>query len=145
MSLETALKQGRLEEARWMLDAGCWMLDDLERAVGEHAAGLGGVLHPDYCGAHAGPIKWLRAHGVRIHAVAPIVVDEFVRWCEDRAEDPEWAGARYAAGCLPLGVGSSGLLAGTIHVGACWCMLVRTGTSDVQALSDRVAPVARTN
>jgi len=63
------------------------------------------VPHPDYCRRMDGHIKWMRAHGVQIRAVAPIVVDEFVEWCADRGEDPESARAGYAAECYRLGGG----------------------------------------
>ena len=61
------------------------------------------VPHAAYCRRMDGHIKWLRAHGVQVQAVAPIVVDEFVKWCEDRGEDPEEARAGYAADRLRLG------------------------------------------
>ena len=63
------------------------------------------VPHPDYCRRMGGHIKWMRAHGVQIRAVAPIVVEEFVEWCADRGEDPEAARAGYAAECYRLGGG----------------------------------------
>jgi hypothetical protein len=44
-----------------------------------------------------GNIKWMRAHGVPIRAVAPILVEDFLAWSEERGEDPEEARAAYAA------------------------------------------------
>jgi len=61
------------------------------------------VPHADYCRRMEGQIKWLRAHRIQIRAVSPIVVDEFVKWCEDLDEDPEEARARYAAERYELG------------------------------------------
>jgi uncharacterized protein YecA (UPF0149 family) len=55
------------------------------------------VAHADYCRRMDGHIKWLRANGVQVRAVAPIVVDDSVKWCADRGEEPEAARARYAA------------------------------------------------
>jgi len=63
------------------------------------------VAHKDYCRRMDGHIKWMRAHGVHVRAVAPIVVDEFVGWCAERGEDPEDARARYAADRYRLGGG----------------------------------------
>jgi tetratricopeptide (TPR) repeat protein len=56
-----------------------------------------GVSHPDYCQRMDGHIKWMRAHGIAVRAVAPIVVDEFVAWCAEHGENPEHARAHYAA------------------------------------------------
>ena len=61
------------------------------------------VPHAEYCRRMDGHIKWMRAHGVHVRAVAPIVVDEFVSWCGDRDEDPEEARAHYAADRYRLG------------------------------------------
>ncbi len=63
------------------------------------------VPHPEYCRRMDGHIKWMRAHGVQIRAVAPIVVEEFVSWCAVRGEDPESARAGYAAERYRLGDG----------------------------------------
>jgi len=63
------------------------------------------VPHPDYCRRMDGHIKWMRAHGVDVRAVAPIVVDEFVKWCDERGDDPEDARAAYAADRYRLGGG----------------------------------------
>ena len=62
-----------------------------------------GVAHVGYCERMDGHIKWMRGHGVMVRAVAPIVVDDFVAWCDDRGEDPEHARASYAAQQLRLG------------------------------------------
>lgn len=61
--------------------------------------------HADYCRRMDGHIKWMRAHGVHVRAVAPIVVDEFIGWCEERGEDPEEARAQYGADRYRLGGG----------------------------------------
>jgi tetratricopeptide (TPR) repeat protein len=55
------------------------------------------TAHPDYCRRLDGHMKWMRAHGLTIRAVAPIVVEDFVAWCEEHGEDPEQARALYAA------------------------------------------------
>ena len=39
----------------------------------------------------------MRAHNVPVRAVAPIVVEDFIAWCEERGEDPEQARALYSA------------------------------------------------
>jgi tetratricopeptide (TPR) repeat protein len=56
-----------------------------------------GVAHADYCRRMDGHVKWMRTNGVHVRAIAPIVVDEYVAWCEERGEDPEGARAGYAA------------------------------------------------
>jgi tetratricopeptide (TPR) repeat protein len=58
------------------------------------------VPHPDYCRRLDGHIKWMRAHGVHVRAVAPIVVDDYSAWCEEHDEDPADARASYAAHCM---------------------------------------------
>lgn len=81
---------------------------EYEKAIGEWeslAEDWADVPHADYCRRMEGHIKWMRAHGVDIQALAPIVVDEFVQWCEERDEDPEHARAGYAAECYRLGGG----------------------------------------
>ncbi|MGO9319321.1 MAG: SEC-C metal-binding domain-containing protein [Solirubrobacteraceae bacterium] len=55
------------------------------------------VAHADYCRRLEGNIKWTRAHDVPVRAVAPIVVEDFIAWCEERDEDPEHARALYSA------------------------------------------------
>ncbi len=55
------------------------------------------VAHADYCQRLDGNVKWMRARGVPVRAIAPIVVDDFVAWCEEHDEDPEDARAAYAA------------------------------------------------
>lgn len=64
-----------------------------------------GVPHRDYCRRMDGHIKWMRVHGIHVRAVAPIVADEFVAWCEERGEDPEEARAQYTAERYRLGEG----------------------------------------
>jgi len=39
----------------------------------------------------------LRAQGVQVRAVAPIVVEAYIAWCQENGEDPEEARASYAA------------------------------------------------
>ena len=56
-----------------------------------------GVPHPDYCARLDGHAKWMRAHGVHVHAVAPIRADDYAAWCEQHDEDPDGGRARYAA------------------------------------------------
>lgn len=82
------------------------------------AADWAEVPHPEYCRRMDGHIKWMRAHGVQIRAVAPIIVDEFVKWCEDRGEDPDEARAGYAAECYRLG---GGIDWPPDRNDACWC------------------------
>jgi tetratricopeptide (TPR) repeat protein len=77
-----------------------------------------GVPHPDYCQRMDGHIKWMRANGVYVRALAPIAVDDFVAWCEERAEDPEHARAHYAAERYRRGE-AIGWPPGRNH--ACWC------------------------
>jgi hypothetical protein len=61
------------------------------------------IAHADYCQRLDGNIKWMRAHGVPVRAIAPIVVDDFLAWCEEHDEDPEEARAAYAAQSLANG------------------------------------------
>ncbi len=62
-----------------------------------------GVPHPEYCRRMEGHIKWMRAHGIDVRALAPIVVNDFVVWCEAKGNDPEEARAQYAADRCRLG------------------------------------------
>ncbi len=55
------------------------------------------VTHTDYCLRLDGHIRWMRSHGVLVRAVTPIIVEDFIAWCEEREEDPEQARALYAA------------------------------------------------
>jgi len=55
------------------------------------------VPHDEYCRRMDGHIKWMRSNGVPVRAVAPILVDEYTAWCEERGEEPEDARAGYAA------------------------------------------------
>jgi tetratricopeptide (TPR) repeat protein len=55
------------------------------------------VPHTVYSGRMDGHIKWMRQHGVIVRAVAPIVVDDYVAWCEENEVDPENGRAAYAA------------------------------------------------
>ncbi|TMM05573.1 MAG: hypothetical protein E6G10_02360 [Actinobacteria bacterium] len=61
------------------------------------------VPHPDYCRRIEGHLKWLRAGGAPVRAVAPIELDSYLPWCEERAEDPEEARAAYAADAFRRG------------------------------------------
>ena len=54
------------------------------------------VPHGEYCARLDGNIKWMRGQGIPIHAVAPIVVEDYLAWCSERDEDPEEARAAYA-------------------------------------------------
>jgi tetratricopeptide (TPR) repeat protein len=55
------------------------------------------VPHSDYCARLDGNIKWMRSHGVAIRAVAPIILEDYLAWCDEHDEDPEQARAAYAA------------------------------------------------
>ena len=55
------------------------------------------VAHPDYCRRIDGHIKWMRAQGVQIRGIAPILVDDYAAWCEETETDPDDGRARYAA------------------------------------------------
>jgi len=77
-----------------------------------------GVPHPDYCRRMDGHIKWMRAQGIHIRAVTPIVVEEFVAWCQERGEDPEHARAHYTAERYRTG---HGLDWPPGRNDACWC------------------------
>lgn len=63
----------------------------------------GDVSHADYCRRMDGHIKWMRSHGIRVRAIAPIVVDDYLAWCEERGENPEDARAGYAADRFRVG------------------------------------------
>jgi tetratricopeptide (TPR) repeat protein len=56
--------------------------------------------HADYSRHLDGHIKWMRTNGIRIRAIAPIVVYDFLAWCEEHDKDPEQARAQYAAQLL---------------------------------------------
>ena len=51
----------------------------------------------DYCARLDGNIKWMRDQDVPVRAVAPIIVDDYLAWCDEHDEDPEQARASYAA------------------------------------------------
>lgn len=100
---ETRLEQGAVAVAMAWFPSG-----EYEKAIElweSLAEDWAGVAHPDYCRRMDGHIKWMRAHGVHVRAVAPIVVDKFVEWCEERGEDPDNARAGYAADRYRLGGG----------------------------------------
>lgn len=61
------------------------------------------VAHGDYCRRLEGQAKWMRRQGVVLRAMSPIVVDDFVAWCDEHGEDPEDARASYAAEVLAAG------------------------------------------
>ena len=76
---------------------------EYERAIqrwAELAEEWADVAHPDYCRRLDGHIKWMRAQGVRIRAIAPILVDDYSAWCEATDTYPEEGRARYAAHLL---------------------------------------------
>jgi len=54
------------------------------------------VSHADYCRRFDGNIKWMRRHNVPIRAIAPLVVEDFVAWCEDARA--VYAAHRFAEG-----------------------------------------------
>jgi tetratricopeptide (TPR) repeat protein len=62
-----------------------------------------GVPHAEYCARMDGHVKFMRAHGIAVRAISPIVVDEFIAWCDEHTEDPEHARAPYAAHQLAHG------------------------------------------
>jgi hypothetical protein len=73
---------------------------EYERAIerwADLAEDWAAVPHAEYCRRMDGHIKWMRSHGVAVRAVAPILVDEYAAWCEERGEEPEDARAAYAA------------------------------------------------
>jgi tetratricopeptide (TPR) repeat protein len=73
---------------------------DYERALARWpslAEDWADVPHRDYCRRMEGHLKWLRAAGAPVRAVAPIELDSYLPWCEQRSEDPEDARAAYAA------------------------------------------------
>ena len=79
---------------------------EYERALDrwpELAADWAQVPHIDYCRRLDGHAKWLHAHGVRVRAVAPILVEDYAAWCAEHDEDPEDARAAYAADRMAAG------------------------------------------
>ena len=80
----------------------------------------GGVPHPEYCRRLEARMRELTAHGILIRSVAPIRIDAYVAWCEERDDDPADDGSRaaYAADLERLG--------GTVpwppgRKERCWC------------------------
>ena len=65
-----------------------------------------------------GQAKWMRGHGVLVRAMSPIVVDEFVAWCDEHGEDPEDGRAPYAAHVL---AGGDALAWPPGRNAPCWC------------------------
>lgn len=61
------------------------------------------VPHPEYAQRMDGHIKWLRSNQVVVRAVAPIVLHDYLVWCEEHDEDPQQARAPYAANLLGEG------------------------------------------
>jgi tetratricopeptide (TPR) repeat protein len=79
---------------------------EYERAVGrwpDLAESWAEVPHGEYCHRFDGHIKWLRSQGVDVRAVAPIAVDDYTAWCEERGDAPEHARAAYAAQVFAAG------------------------------------------
>lgn len=62
-----------------------------------------GVPHAEYCQRMDGHAKFMRANGIAVRAISPIVVDDFVAWCDECGDDPEHARAAYAAHQLAQG------------------------------------------
>jgi tetratricopeptide (TPR) repeat protein len=62
-----------------------------------------GVPHANYCLRLDGHAKWMRAHGVPVHAIVPIRVDDYTVWCEQHDEYPQDGRAQYAAHRLAEG------------------------------------------
>jgi tetratricopeptide (TPR) repeat protein len=84
------------------------------------------VPHEDYCRRMDGHIKWMRAHGIHVRAIAPIAVDEFMDWCEDRSEEPEEARAHYAADLHLLGKSTGWPRGATSSAGAARAVSTRS-------------------
>ena len=63
----------------------------------------GSVSHADYCRRMDGHIKWMRSHGVQVRAIAPIVLDQYIPWCEEHSQNSQDARAHYAADRLAAG------------------------------------------
>lgn len=61
------------------------------------------VPHRDYCRRIEGHLKWLRTGGAPVRAVAPIELERYLPWCEERDDDPEDARAAYAADAFRRG------------------------------------------
>ena len=79
---------------------------EYERAIerwSDLAADWAHVPHLDYCRRLDGHAKWMRAHGVRVRAIAPILVEDYVAWCAEHDEHPEDARAAYAADRMAAG------------------------------------------
>lgn len=79
---------------------------EYERAIEsweDLAEDWGSVSHTDYCRRMDGHVKWLRSTGVEVRAIAPIVLDEYIAWCEEHNQDPAGTRAHYAADRLAAG------------------------------------------
>jgi hypothetical protein len=65
----------------------------------------GGVQHAEYCRRLEARMRELTAHGILIRSVAPIRIDEYVAWCDERDDNPADEGSRaaYAADLERLG------------------------------------------
>jgi hypothetical protein len=64
-----------------------------------------GDVHPEYCRRLEKRMRELTAHGILIRSVAPIWIDKYVAWCNERDDDPAHEGSRaaYAADLERLG------------------------------------------
>ena len=64
-----------------------------------------GVPHAEYCRRLELRMRELTGHGVLIGSVAPIWIDEYVAWCDERGDNPAEEGSRaaYAADLERLG------------------------------------------
>jgi uncharacterized protein YecA (UPF0149 family) len=60
----------------------------------------------------------MHAQGVRMRAIAPILVDDYTAWCEATDTDPEEGRARYAAHLL---LEDDVVSWPPERNGACWC------------------------
>jgi len=50
-----------------------------------------------------GHMKWSRAQGLIVRSIAPILLEDYLAWCDERGEDPGQARASYAADRLADG------------------------------------------
>jgi len=55
------------------------------------------VAHADYSRRMDGHMKWSRAQGLIVRSIAPILLEDYLAWCDERGEDPGQARASYAA------------------------------------------------
>ncbi len=74
---------------------------EYERALAawpELADEWSGVPHAEYCRRLETRMRELTAHGILIRSVAPLRIDAYLAWCEQRGDDPADDGSRAAYG-----------------------------------------------